>query len=93
MGWGVQSPVPTGFAGNEFDYYMTRTKLNVIEAAPLHILVEGDLAIIQLIVKDITSQDGGPDETTWVAWTDIMRRDNGAWRWIADHGHVLGDNQ
>jgi ketosteroid isomerase-like protein len=52
--------------------------------------VEGDIAIIQLMVRQMSSLDGGPDEESWVAWTDIMRRDDGEWRWIADHGHVPG---
>jgi len=92
MGWGVQQPVPTSFDGDEFDYFFAHNRFKVFEAQPLHILVDGDLAVIQLIVKDIASLDNGPDETTWIAWTDIMRRDNGKWRWIADHGHVLGDD-
>jgi len=89
MGWGIQQPVPTEFLEKDLDHYFDHNTLKVIKAVPLHILIEGDLAIIQLIVKEISSLDGGPDEETWVAWTDIMRRDNGVWRWIADHGHFL----
>ncbi len=60
------------------------------EAVPLHILVEGDLAVIQLMVRQVSSLDRGPDAESWVAWTDIMKRENGVWRWIADHGHIVG---
>jgi hypothetical protein len=92
MGWGIQQPVPTGFLEKDFDYYFAHNTLKVTRAVPLHILVEDDLAIIQLIVKVTSSLDGGPDEETWVAWTDIMRKDNGVWRWIADHGHILSND-
>jgi hypothetical protein len=92
MGWGVQRPVPIAQQDRAFDYGVSHNELKVIQATPLHILVEGDLAIIQLVVQAISSTDNGPDETTWVAWTDIMRRDDGKWRWIADHGHRLGDD-
>ncbi len=92
MGWGIQQPVPTGFLEKDFDHYFAHNTLKVIRAVPLHILVEGDLAIIHLIVKGTSSLDGGPDEETWVAWTDIMRKDNGVWRWIADHGHILSND-
>jgi hypothetical protein len=92
VGWGVQGSVPTAVneAGNH--YYYAHNELKVISATPLHILVDGDLAIIQLVVTAVSSKDGGPDVVTTVAWTDIMRKDNGKWRWIADHGHRLGDD-
>ena len=90
MGWGVQQPVPTAYSEEEFDYYFAHNTLRVIEATPLHILVEGDIAIIQLMVQTWSSLDRGPDEESWVAWTDIMKRENGVWRWIADHGHAMG---
>ena len=88
MGWGVQSPVPMGYSEQGFDYFFAHNTLKVVRATPLHILVEGNIAIIQLMVRRVSSLDGGPDTTSWVAWTDIMRRENGVWRWIADHGHV-----
>ncbi len=90
MGWGIQQPVPTALSEEEFDYYSAHNTLKVIEATPLHILVEGDIAIIQLMVQTWSSLDRGPDEESWVAWTDIMKRENGVWRWIADHGHAMG---
>ena len=93
MGWGVQKPVPMAFSEREFDYYFDHNDLKVIEAVPLHILVEGDLAVIQLMVREVSSLDGGPDAESWVAWTDIMKRDDGMWRWIADHGHAPGGSQ
>ena len=90
MGWGVQGPVPLGYSEKKFDYYFAHNKWKVVDATPLHILVEGDIAIIQLMVRDVSSLDGGPDEVSWVAWTDIMKKENGVWRWIADHGHGVG---
>ena len=92
MGWGIQGPVPMGYSEKSFDYFFAHNTLKVVEARPLHILVEGDIAIIQLMVRRVSSLDGAPDQETWIAWTDIMRRDNGVWRWIADHGHVPGDS-
>ncbi len=92
MGWGIQQPVPMGFLEKRFDYYLAHNTTKVIVGQPLHILVEGDIAIIQLMVMEVSSLDDGPDTTEWVAWTDIMRRDNGVWRWIADHGHVVEGN-
>jgi hypothetical protein len=90
MGWGVQGPVPLGYSEKAFDYYWTHNTVKSEEARPLHILVEGDIAVIQLMLRTVSSHDGGPDEESWVAWTDIMHRDNGKWSWIADHGHVPG---
>ena len=90
VGWGIERPVPLRYSEKEFDYYFAHNTWKVVEAVPLHILVEGDIAILQLMVRVVSSLDGGPDEESWVAWTDIMRRDNRKWRWIADHGHVPG---
>ncbi len=89
VGWGVQEPVPSPFGDKELEYAFARAIIKFEEATPLNILVEGDLAVIQLIARTVMSVDGGPDQQTWVAWTDIMKRDNGVWRWIADHGHAL----
>jgi len=93
MGWGIQGPVPMGYSERSFDYYYVHNTLKVIEAKPLHILVEGNIAIIQLMVRQVSSLDGAPDQESWVAWTDVMRRDDGVWRWIADHGHVPGGSR
>ena len=90
MGWGVQQPVPSGFSDTDLEYYFEHNRVKVLRAVPLHILVEGDLAVIQLMVREVSSLDRGPDEESWVAWTDIMKRENGVWRWIADHGHAVG---
>jgi hypothetical protein len=89
IGWGVQDPVPTAFGEKELEYRFGRTVIRLEEMTPLRILVEGDLAVIQLVVHTVMSTDGGPDEETWVGWTDIMKRDDGRWRWIADHGHSI----
>ncbi|MGI9629251.1 MAG: hypothetical protein ACR2QM_20680 [Longimicrobiales bacterium] len=88
-GWGVEGPVPSGFPERELEYFYARNTVKDVEAVPLRILVEGDMAVIQLMVRDVSSLDGGADEAVWVAWTDVMWRDNGVWRWIADHGHLL----
>ena len=90
VGWGVQGPVPMGFSEKAFDDYFVHNTLKVVQATPLHIIVEGDIAIVQLMVSIRSSLDGAPDEEEWVAWTDIMRKDDGKWRLIADHGHVPG---
>lgn len=88
-GWGVEEPVPSRFDEEELEYFFGRSVIRLEEMTPLRILVEGDLAVIQLIVHTVMSTDGGPDEESWVGWTDVMKRDNGEWRWIADHGHWI----
>lgn len=74
---------------DELEYLFGRSVIRLEEMTPLRILVEVDLAVIQLIVHTVMSTDGGPDEESWVGWTDIMKRDNGEWRWIADRGHWI----
>ena len=89
VGWAVQEPVPSPFGEKELEYAFARTTIKFEEATPLNILVEGDLAVIQLITRTVLSVDGGPDQEVFTAWTDIMKREGGAWQWIADHGHAL----
>ena len=50
IGWGVQDPVPTAFGEKELEYWFGRTVIRLEEMTPLRILVEGDLAVIQLVV-------------------------------------------
>ena len=89
VGWAVEEPVPSAFGEKELEYVFSHSVIRIEEATPLRILVEGDLAVIQLIVRTVSSLDGGPDEETFVGWTDVMKRDGGKWRWIADHGHRI----
>jgi len=91
-GWGVNGAVPVAVNEAELDYYFAHNELKTIRATPLNILVDGDFAVIQLVVHSTSSNDGGPDNSSTVAWTDIMKRDDGKWRWISDHGHRLGDD-
>jgi len=53
MGWVCEKPYPLdGFSTTgEVLYYFAQHTLKVVEAKPLHILVEGDIAIIQLMVR------------------------------------------
>ena len=89
IGFGADGiAVPRRVTDAEWEEQLATMKLKWIEATPLHILVHGELAVIQYVVFAAMSDPDG-DTVRQVAWTDVMRKTDGMWRWITDHGHML----
>jgi len=87
-GWLYSEPVPRG--KEYFDkigmYYVKNRDTVAGELRPIDILVYGNFAIIHYFYTEITKDEDGKVEQSQGRWTDIMVKENGKWRWIADHG-------
>lgn len=53
---------------------------------PLSVKIHGDVAIIHYYNYFYRRSDGGERSEIRVRWTDVMRKVDGRWVWIADHG-------
>lgn len=87
-GWLYSEPVPRGKDNFEkiVRYFVTSRDIVAAENRPVSILVYDNFAIIHYFFIEITKDEGGNEDYSQGRWTDVMVKENGKWRWIADHG-------
>lgn len=87
-GWLYSEPVPRGKENFEkVGQYFLRTRDVVAgELRPIDILVYENFAVIHYFYIEITKDGDGNEEINQGRWTDVMVKEGGKWRWIADHG-------
>ena len=67
-------------------YFMENVKVAASEMRPLAIIVRGDFAVVHYYGFAVYE---GSLEVSQDRWTDILVREDGVWRWIADHGGTV----
>ena len=67
-------------------YFIENMKVAAYELRPVHILVRGDFAVVHYYVFTVYEGSMGISQDKW---TDVLVREDGVWRWIADHGGSL----
>lgn len=81
-------PIPRG--KNNFAtigrYFMENIKVDASEMRPLDIIVRDDFAIVHYYGFTVYE---GSMEVSQDRWTDILVREDGVWKWIADHGGTV----
>ena len=87
-GWLYSEPVPRGKDSFEKvgSYFMKTREVVAGEFRPIDILVYDNFAIIHYFYIEVTKDEDGKEEYNQGRWTDIMIKQDGKWRWIADHG-------
>ncbi len=85
-GWVYGDPVLRG--KNNFAtlgrFFMENLSTSAAEFRPLDVMVLGDVAVVHYYTYTIYD---GSMNVSRDRWTDILvKEDDGAWRWIADHG-------
>ena len=87
-GWLYSQPVPRGKAS--FDsvgvYFMKTRDTVASELRPIDILVYDNFAIAHYFFVDVQKDQDGKESSEQGRWTDILIKEDGKWRWIADHG-------
>jgi len=87
-GWLYNEPVPRG--KDSFEkvgvYFVTTRDVVAGELRHIDILVYDDVAIIHYFYIEVSTDKDGKEDASQGRWTDIMIRERGKWRWIADHG-------
>lgn len=87
-GWLYSEPVPRGKDNFEKvgSYFVKTREVVAGELRPIDILVYDNFAIIHYFYIEVSKDKDGEEDYNQGRWTDIMIKENGKWRWIADHG-------
>jgi len=67
-------------------YFIENMKVAAHEMRPVAIIVRGDMAVVHYYGFTVYE---GSMEISQDKWTDVLVREDGVWRWIADHGGDL----
>lgn len=92
MGWPNTSPAPRSKASvrmwNRFEQEQTNGITH--ELYPLSIVVHGDMAVVHYLYTNAVQTRDKKTEVSNGRYTDVLVRDNGAWKFISWHG---GDDE
>ena len=92
VGWGNGFAVPYDKADRNtlFASERTRTDFELISLKPLEIRFTGDTAVsLYVVTYEIEDKRDGETRVVTEKWTDVAVREDGDWRWIADHGETI----
>jgi len=88
MGWPNSSPAPRSKSStrnwNSFEQDQTNGVMH--ELYPLSIVVHGDMAIVHYLYTNAVQTRGKQVEVSNGRYTDVLVRDDGAWKFISWHG-------
>ena len=87
-GWLYGEPIPRSKSNYETigRFFVDNVKTAAHEMRPLEIMVLGNVAVVHYYGFTIYE---GSMNVVQDKWTDIMLKEDGTWRWIADHGGTL----
>jgi ketosteroid isomerase-like protein len=88
MGWPGNSPAPRSRASTRMwaRFNADQTKGLVHELYPLSIVVHGDMAVVHYLYTMVVQTKDRDTRRTNGRYTDILVRDDGAWKFISWHG-------
>lgn len=93
-GWGPGAAVPSDFSARDkwIRFFVPKMKMVFHDMKPLAIKVHGDVAIVQYLSTSLATR--GSDKPEWSAtnWTDVLKKVDGKWMLIGDHGSEAGDD-
>ncbi len=87
-GWLYGEPVPRGKAyfNTVTRHIMESVSVATYDLRPVSIVVIDDVAVVHYYSFMVFE---GSLNVTQDKWTDVLVKENGVWRWIADHGGTL----
>ena len=88
MGWPKDSPAPRNRASTRMwnDFGIGQGKMLQHELYPLSIVVHGDMAIAHYLFTQAVEDNQDEVTVSNGRYTDVLVRDDGAWKFIAWHG-------
>jgi ketosteroid isomerase-like protein len=88
MGWPGNSPAPRSRASMRMwaRFNADQTKGLVHELYPLSIVVHGDMAVVHYLYTMVVQDRDRQTVRTNGRYTDVLVRDDGAWKFISWHG-------
>jgi len=88
MGWPNNSPAPRSKASVRMWYRFDQQQASGIthELYPLSIVVHGDMAVVHYLYTNAVQTRDKKTSVSSGRYTDVLVRDDGAWRFISWHG-------
>ena len=88
MGWPNSSPAPRSKSSTRNWYSFEQDQATGVthELYPLSIVVHGDMAIVHYLYTNAVQTRDKKVEVTNGRYTDVLVRDEGAWKFISWHG-------
>jgi ketosteroid isomerase-like protein len=88
MGWNVNEPMPhdSTMARLMLTNELNNRKTLVTKIAPTGLKIHDDVAIVNYHYTVLYEDPDGDQEIEQGRFTDILKKDNGKWLLIADHG-------
>ena len=92
-GWYYGDSIVTSRADRESGLRHYYGIIDILDYRPerLSVSIYGEIAVVHYTIRLRVRWAGGAEEEWSEFWTDVLRRESGAWRLIHDHGHRLGD--
>jgi len=94
LGWSNDNEAPATKEATEksFKYYSSKRKVQFNTLTPARIWVEGNFAFVHYYYTQVDeNKDGIPREEKG-RWTDILRKKNGTWLIVGDHGGKISSD-
>jgi len=88
MGWPHNSPAPRSKSSVRMWHRFDQEQTNGIthELYPLSIVVHGDMAIVHYLYTNAVQTKDKKTDVSSGRYTDVLVRDDGAWKFISWHG-------
>jgi len=85
MSWPAASPAPRNKASTRMwaRFNADQSKGLAHELYPLSIVVHGDVAVVHYLYSTVIQAKSKTNESTTGGYTDVLVRDNGAWKFIS----------
>ncbi len=84
--WGMRAPSTKRMVSKYFHWRHKNLTVNVYNLLPMSIIVKGNTAVVHYLFSRMTTNKEGKSEWIEGRWTDIMVKDGGSWKLIADAG-------
>ncbi len=94
IGWSYNTKVPMNKSnvGKWIKNDMSKNSTILYTLTPVSIWVEGDFAFVNYFYGQLEKDKDGKEKTTSGHWTDILKKRNGKWVLIGDHGGRTSKN-
>ncbi|MDD3375105.1 MAG: nuclear transport factor 2 family protein [Candidatus Omnitrophica bacterium] len=94
VGFGHESPYPVdqGWLFHWVGFWSKSTKFLIHALKPQHIVIHGDIAIVQYCLFTITKNDVSAGNSSIRRYTMTWKKEDGKWRVIASHNNLQGEN-
>ncbi len=93
VGFGHESPYPVdyGWLKDWVGFWSKNTKFLIHALRPMHIIIHGDIAIVQYCLHAIVKNDVSAGNSSIRRYTMTWKKEGNRWRVIASHNNLQSE--